>query len=102
MVYSPAGPVALLVLAHPDSKFREWAASMGVDWMASDWDTFVVGEGFWKGITGDDLEDCFCQSSAFGVNTATNATDISAPVSRGITSEEHDLEIVGEEIRKQK
>lgn len=52
---------------------------------------FLLSERAVSQETGDN------HSSAFGVDTATNGTDISAPVSRGTTSEEPDLEIVGEE-----
>lgn len=59
IVYSSAGLVAFLILAHPGSKLRDRVASVRAGGMAGDRDTFVVGNGFWEGLTGDDLEQCF-------------------------------------------
>lgn len=57
---SPAGMLALLVVVHPDMKFKDRIGALQIDWMMTQArDTLDVQEGFWKGINADNIQDVF-------------------------------------------
>lgn len=71
-LYSPANLVALLVLSYPDPKYRHWLGRLQMDWMMRD--RVCVREGFWKGLTRDDLAKVF-QLSDLRLTEAPLAAD---------------------------
>ncbi|KAI1116061.1 hypothetical protein F5Y14DRAFT_449553 [Nemania sp. NC0429] len=60
-LHTPAGLLAVLILAHPDpdSKFRNWVGRLEIDWMIRPRDTLAVTHGFWEGITAANIYDTF-------------------------------------------
>ncbi|RWA10339.1 hypothetical protein EKO27_g4766 [Xylaria grammica] len=60
-LHTPAGLLAVLVLAHPDpdSKFRNWVGRLEIDWMIRPRNTLAVKHGFWEGISTDNIYDVF-------------------------------------------
>ncbi|KAI8954524.1 hypothetical protein F4801DRAFT_533475 [Xylaria longipes] len=60
-LHTPAGLLAVLVLAHPDpdSKFRTWVGRLEIDWMIRPRATLAVKHGFWEGINADNIYDAF-------------------------------------------
>lgn len=51
--YSPENLVALLVLSYPDPKYRQWVGRLQIGWMMEE--EVQVRDGFWKGLTRDDI-----------------------------------------------
>lgn len=59
-LHSPAGLVALLVISHPDTRFRDRIGCLGIEWMMmKPRGSLLVRGGFWDGINGDNLLTCF-------------------------------------------
>lgn len=56
---SPACLLAVLIIAHPDTKFRSWVGRLGIAWMLNPDDTLDVRDGFWKGLDSHTLHTCF-------------------------------------------
>lgn len=56
---SPACLLAVLIIAHPDTKFRSWVGRLGITWMLSPDDTLDVRDGYWKGLDAQNLHTCF-------------------------------------------
>lgn len=61
--------MAVLVLAHPDdTKFKEWIGRLQIQWMMlQDPKGLSVNEGFWKGITTQNLKDVFSAAPAHDI-----------------------------------
>lgn len=57
VLYTPAGLAALLSISYPDPKYRLWVGRLQIDWMMHD--EIDVREGFWKGITKNDVDAIF-------------------------------------------
>lgn len=55
-LYSPAALVALLIISYPEAKYRQWMGSLQIDWMMGLRDGMKVRDGFWKGLTEQDLD----------------------------------------------
>lgn len=55
VLYSPAGLAALLILSYPDPRYRRWVGRLQIDWMLTRRGKLEVTDGFWKGITDDNL-----------------------------------------------
>ncbi|KAI0429639.1 hypothetical protein F5Y09DRAFT_356788 [Xylaria sp. FL1042] len=60
-LHSPAGLLALLVIAHPDpdSRFKNWIGRLQIDWMMQPRDTLDVKDGFWKGLNANNVYKIF-------------------------------------------
>ncbi|KAI0855990.1 hypothetical protein F4860DRAFT_494688 [Xylaria cubensis] len=58
-LHSPAGLLALLVIAHPDMRFKELIGRLGIDWMIQPRSTLDVQEGFWKGLNASNVYEVF-------------------------------------------
>lgn len=63
-LHSPAGMLAVLVIAHPDldgAKFRNWIGRLQIEWMMTqDPDVLKVEKGFWKGLDKDNVcKSCY-------------------------------------------
>ncbi|RYC64465.1 hypothetical protein CHU98_g1747 [Xylaria longipes] len=57
---SPAGILAVLILAYPDiKKYQTRIEQLGIQWMIQPRDTLLVRRGFWKHITDRDLHSIF-------------------------------------------
>ncbi|KAI0813817.1 hypothetical protein GGR55DRAFT_676746 [Xylaria sp. FL0064] len=57
---SPAGLLAVLILAYPDvKKYQTRIKQLGIQWMIQRRDRLRVQRGFWKGITNSDLYSIF-------------------------------------------
>lgn len=55
-----AGMIAVLVISHPDHKFKDWIGRLQISWMMTqDPEHLHVEQGFWKGITHKNLHDAF-------------------------------------------
>ncbi|TRX93202.1 hypothetical protein FHL15_005781 [Xylaria flabelliformis] len=66
-LHSPAGLLALLVIAHPnpDSPYREWIGRLEIDWMMlQPRGTLNVQHGFWKGVNANNVYDIFSAEEA--------------------------------------
>ncbi|CAJ2503080.1 Uu.00g104740.m01.CDS01 [Anthostomella pinea] len=61
-LHSPAGLLAVMIIAHPDpdSKFRNWIGQLQIDWMMTQpRGRLDVRHGFWKGINDSNLYTVF-------------------------------------------
>lgn len=59
-LYTSEAILAMLVIAHPDQKFRNRISRLGIEWMASlPRGEVDVQHGFWKGLNADNLRSCF-------------------------------------------
>lgn len=61
-LHSPAGLLALLVIAHPDpdSRFKNWIGRLQIDWMMMQpRNTLDVKDGFWKGLNANNVYKVF-------------------------------------------
>lgn len=52
--------MAVLVLAYPDSKFKQWINWLGIQWMMlQPRETLAVNNSFWSGLTFNNLYSVF-------------------------------------------
>lgn len=59
-LHTPAGLLAVLIIAHPDAKFRTRVGRLGIQWMLqSPRESLEVKDGFWKGIHSGNVCTCF-------------------------------------------
>lgn len=58
-LHTPEGIMAILIIAHPDARFRERINHLGIDWMISPTRTLEVKQGYWKGVNASNLYSCF-------------------------------------------
>ncbi|KAJ4394458.1 hypothetical protein N0V93_003676 [Gnomoniopsis smithogilvyi] len=58
-LFSPAAMLALLIIAYPDSKFKDKIASLRIDWMVERRSSLCVKEGYWNGLEAANLQDVF-------------------------------------------
>lgn len=56
---SPAYLTAVLIIAHPDNKFRSWVGRLEIPWMLNPHETLDVRAGYWKGLDAQNLLTCF-------------------------------------------
>ena len=64
-LHSPAGLIAVLIIAHPDpeSKFRSLVGRLGIEWMMTqDRRKLNVYEGFWRRINSKNLHTVFADT----------------------------------------
>lgn len=58
-LHTPAGLLAVMVIPHPETRFKDRVGRLQIDWMMDAREALEVHEGFWKGITAHNLYQCF-------------------------------------------
>lgn len=52
--------LAILIIAHPDAKFKDWIGQLQIEWMVTQSrETLNVQQGFWDGLNSRNLDDVF-------------------------------------------
>ncbi|KAK8066942.1 hypothetical protein PG997_013689 [Apiospora hydei] len=72
---SPERLFALLVLEHPKPEYIGIVSRLQVSWMMENRNAVDVQEGFWKGLTGNDIEAVFATERPAGVPEVDSIVD---------------------------
>ncbi len=65
-LHSPAGLMAVLIIAHPDpdQRFKHWIGRLQIGWMMTQSRDTLAVEGFWKGLNSANLYTVFATEEA--------------------------------------